>query len=295
MYGPLPGAAILDRGAYRVCDGSSAIAGSLRGPFLGNALAVTVPEALADPQLRRYRLRRLRLPMGRSVLDLVIPDGRQWMRGGSWVAETERGAEPPYWVEIWPSSVAVSRCLVRMAVDLGNSLRGKRVLDLGCGLGVPGVTAASVGATVSFADMQADALAFAAWNARRLHPDSTKPVCHRIDWSQDVVPGKFEILVLADVSYRPVHHGPLLRHVESCLAEGGLVLHADPFRREADGFLKSLGAMLASVVSTQDTAVGDKRVKVRLTCAARDAALLPSFDRHGRGSAQPDTGRPFVP
>lgn len=219
--------------------------------------------------------------MGRSSLDLVIPDGKQWLRAGTWVAAAERGAEQPYWIEIWPSSVAVSRCLVRLAGGpLG--LQGKRVLDLGCGLGVPGTAAASLGASVSFADMQPDALAFASWNAQRAHPEGVAPLCHQVDWSRERVVGQFEILVLADVSYRPVHHRPLLDHVESCLADGGIVLHADPFRPESDGFLKSLRSMLASAETTHDTAFGERRVQVRVTCAAKDGSLLPSLERKQR-------------
>ncbi len=257
----------------------------------GNRRAVSVLEAQTNPVLRRYRLRRLRLPMGQKTLDLVIPDGKQWLRAGSWVPAAERGAEQPYWIEIWPSSVAVARCLVRLGAGSAG-LQGKRVLDLGCGLGVPGTSAASLGASVSFADMQPDALAFAAWNAQRAHPNGDAPACHLLDWSRNCVSGQFEILVLADVSYRPVHHRPLLDHVQSCLAAGGLVLHADPFRPESDGFLKSLRSMLASVETAHDTAVGDRRVRVRVTCAAKDVSLLPSLERKQRATQTADEPGP---
>ena len=79
----------------------------------GNRLVVSVPEAMTDPRLRRYRLRRLRIPIGAGQVDLVVPDARAWLREGAWVGATERGAEPPYWVNVWPASVAVARCLVR--------------------------------------------------------------------------------------------------------------------------------------------------------------------------------------
>lgn len=240
-------------------------------PPPGNAQGVSVPEALTNPQLRRYRLRRLRLPVGRGFLDLVVPDGRQWLRQGSWVPDTERGAEPPYWVEIWPASIAAARLLVRWG-----PLRGKRVLDLGCGLGVPGIAAASVGASVTFADRQTDALAFACWNAQRAHEDRLAADARLCDWSQGQVEGQFDLLVLADVSYRPVHHRPLLRHIESCLGPRGVVVHADPFRRESDGFLTELRSRLATRETAQEIVRGDRRVRVRLVCAAADESSLPA-------------------
>ncbi len=227
---------------------------------------------MTNPQLRRYRLRRCRLPVGRGQVDIVVPDAKQWLRGGSWVPDTERGAEPPYWVEIWPASLAAARLLVRCG-----PLAGKRVLDLGCGLGVPGIAAASAGAEVTFADQQADALAFASWNAKRAHPEGAEAHCRRLDWSRELVGGKFQFLVLADVSYRLEHHRPLLRHIEACLAAGGIVVHADPFRRESDEFLRSLRKLMATREIAQDTAFADKRVRVRLVCGATDVSHLPSF------------------
>jgi predicted nicotinamide N-methyase len=251
-----------------------------------------VPEALTHPQLRRYRLRRLRLPVGKGFLDLVVPDGRQWLRQGDWVPDTERGAEPPYWVEIWPASIAAARLLARLG-----PLAGKQVLDLGCGLGVPGIAAASVGATVTFADRQPDALAFACWNAQRAHAEHAQPVASLCDWSSGLVEGRFDYLVLADVSYRPVHHGPLLRHIGSCLAAGGVVVHADPFRRESDGFLVELRRRLITREVTQQVAYGGRRVAVRLVCAAADETSLPACfgDANVAGSLdarRPPTGLP---
>ncbi|HSD79611.1 MAG TPA: 50S ribosomal protein L11 methyltransferase, partial [Solirubrobacteraceae bacterium] len=66
----------------------------------------------------------------------------------------------PYWAEMWPSSIALARALAP------RSLGGRRVLELGCGLGLPSVVAALAGADVLATDWAPDALAFAARNAR---------------------------------------------------------------------------------------------------------------------------------
>ena len=123
-----------------------------------------VPEAQRDPALRRYPLRRLRIPVGPAQLSLVVPDDRAWMRQGTWASDVLRGKEPPYWCRIWPSAVAVARQLVRGSGS-GAGLEGVRVLDLGCGLGVPGAQAAALGGALCSVDFEPDALAFAQWNA----------------------------------------------------------------------------------------------------------------------------------
>ncbi len=42
----------------------------------------------------------------------------------------------PYWAELWPSGLALARRLA------GRALRGARVVELGCGLGLPSLVAA---------------------------------------------------------------------------------------------------------------------------------------------------------
>jgi predicted nicotinamide N-methyase len=255
---------------------------------LGPHRTTTVPEAKADPVLRRYELRRLRLPVGAEVLSLVLPCAAAMLREGQWAAATERGAEPPYWVQVWPASVAIARLLVRRG-----ALHGQRVLDLGCGLGVPGIAAAHAGATVHFADREPDALAFAAWNATRLATAAT-PVVHRVDWATANVAGEFDVLVLADVSYRPVHHLALQRHIEHCLAAGGVVVHADPHRRESSPFVRWLAERHALATSSRPTTLHGKCVDVRLCVAAHDEQLLATWARamgesvvvHGAGAAR---------
>ena len=74
-------------------------------------------------------------------------------------AEDER---LPYWTELWPAAVAMAHYIVqRLPLD------GRRVLELGCGLGLVGVVAALHGARVLCTDYEEAALAFARHNARR--------------------------------------------------------------------------------------------------------------------------------
>src|SRR5881275_1918486 len=58
----------------------------------------------------------------------------------------------PYWAELWPSGVVLARAIA------GRSLRGARVLELGCGLGLPSLAAALGGGRVVATDWSAEAL-----------------------------------------------------------------------------------------------------------------------------------------
>jgi len=67
----------------------------------------------------------------------------------------------PYWAELWPSAVALAQEVARLDLD------GRRVLELGCGLGLPSVVAALGGAHVLATDWSPDAVDAAARNAAR--------------------------------------------------------------------------------------------------------------------------------
>ena len=237
---------------------------------------MTVPEALTHPRLRAYPLRRMRLPTAAGTLSLVVPDSGAWLRSAAGAARAgsvrpELGDEPPYWADVWPASVAIARWLCRR-----RDLAGTRLLDLGCGVGVPGAAAAMVGAQVTVADREPDALAFAEFNgrARPERPEFPAARAVPLDWSRETLAGCFDVICLADVTYRPAHHLPIRRHLAQCLAADGLLVHADPFRRESDGFLQRLLDDYAGRQMEVSTHWASKRLPVRLTFAARHEADL---------------------
>jgi len=267
-----------------------------------------VPEAQQDPVLKRYPLRRLRIPAGKAQLSIVVPDSRAWMRQGAWTAAVLRGKEPPYWCRVWPAAVAIARHLACLdALADGLPLRGLRVLDLGCGVGVPGIQAAAIGAELCSADFEPDAGRFAQWNAQVQPGCSHPPTTQHVDWSQGTVTGTFDIVLLSDVTYHETHHVPIRRQLKHCLAENGCVLHADPRRDWSTHFLDQLDGSFARHTWHRRTTYLEHDDEVRLTLFANTAEHLhqwrerlaaPSDLAAGPavGSADPDlaANRPAV-
>jgi predicted nicotinamide N-methyase len=72
----------------------------------------------------------------------------------------EREEYLPYWAELWPSGVALAR-----RVAARPPRRGARVLELGCGLGLPSLVAARAGGRVLATDWSPDAIALLSQNA----------------------------------------------------------------------------------------------------------------------------------
>jgi predicted nicotinamide N-methyase len=134
----------------------------------------------------------------------------------------------PYWAELWPSAITLARAVARRA------LSGRRVLELGCGLGLPGLSAAVGGARVTLTDWAPEAVVAARDNARRNAVDVEALVC---DWRAPevlVARAPWELVLLADVLYEARNVAPLLALLPLLAPE---VLLADPGRATAAPFL----------------------------------------------------------
>lgn len=137
----------------------------------------------------------------------------------------------PYWAELWPSGVALARHLI--ALDL----EGRRVVELGCGLGLPSLAAALAGADVLATDWSPDALAFAARNAAR---NGATVRTALLRWEQASAlrhERAFDLALGADVLYEARHAAPLLALLRVALRNSGAAVVADPGRRHAAAFL----------------------------------------------------------
>ena len=68
----------------------------------------------------------------------------------------------PYWADLWPSAIGLSEYIDSHSAVVKN----KDVLEIGCGLGLPGIVAALCGGKVTMTDYLQEALDFAEnnWN-----------------------------------------------------------------------------------------------------------------------------------
>ncbi|HEY7496795.1 MAG TPA: methyltransferase [Candidatus Tectomicrobia bacterium] len=145
-------------------------------------------------------------------------------------AEDER---IPYWAELWPSAVALAHYVAQRP-----DLAGRRVLELGCGLGLVGIVAALQGAHVLCTDYEPAALVFAHYNARR---NACRQVrCRLVDWRQPALHRRYEYILASDVVYEARNFGPLVALLQRFLARGGSALFSEPGRANAVPFFALL-------------------------------------------------------
>jgi predicted nicotinamide N-methyase len=155
----------------------------------------------------------------------------------------ELTAEPPYWAHLWPASLA----LARLVVASESQLVGKRVIDLGCGVGLAGVVASKLGGRVIFGDVDEETLVWVRRNLRINSVDGS-PLC--MDWRHAPFRRKFDVCLLADATYDPALHDALVRFLVGHLEAGGQFWIAESVRT-ADRQLRNQLAEHFEVVEEQ--------------------------------------------
>jgi predicted nicotinamide N-methyase len=128
--------------------------------------------------------------------------------------------------------VALARAVT--AADLA----GARVLELGCGLGLPSIAAALNGAHVLATDRSSDALGFTTYNAAL---NGTSVEVGDCSWEQPesvLSRGPWDLVLAADVLYKHSGLADLDALLPQLVADAGQVWLADPGRPPAAAFLE---------------------------------------------------------
>ena len=169
-------------------------------------------------------LQRTAIAVAGLTMDLLVPPDAEALLDERAFADDEF---LPYWAELWPSALALAEAVAAAAPD--------RMLELGCGLGVPSLVAALRGATVLATDWSADAIALLGRNATRV--GATLDAA-RFAWGDDsAAVGAWPLVVAADVLYERRNAPQLLALLPRVVAAGGEAWIADPGRAAAPDFL----------------------------------------------------------
>ena len=130
----------------------------------------------------------------------------------------------PLWAKIWKASWVLSGYLADIAPD-----NGKRFLEIGAGVGLVSIVAATFGHQITMTENNPDALNFAKANAHLNHCSSL-PIL-KLDWHLPQLKGKFETIVASEITYKVEDFVPLIRLFRSYLQVGGEIILASEMRK----------------------------------------------------------------
>ncbi|HZD87646.1 MAG TPA: hypothetical protein VE088_06540 [Gaiellaceae bacterium] len=129
------------------------------GRVLGPALRAAARSGRRAGRSLRRPLIEERIELGAAALTILRPPSADELIDEAAFDEDEF---LPYWAELWPSGIALAQAVA------ARDVQGLRVVELGCGLGLPSLAAALGGADVLATDWAEEAVALLRRNADQL-------------------------------------------------------------------------------------------------------------------------------
>jgi predicted nicotinamide N-methyase len=138
----------------------------------------------------------------------------------------------PFWIRLWEAAIVLCEYIAGMPCKPGTTL-----LELGAGLGAPGLTAAKIGYQVTLSDYEDLILDFERINAAASKLDNVD--CLLLDWLNPPEMDRFDVILGAEILFREEFFEPLLNVLRKALKPDGVVYLAhDSKRRSLEPFLK---------------------------------------------------------
>jgi predicted nicotinamide N-methyase len=181
-----------------------------------------------------FPLRELDIRIGEQRIRLTTAEDIEQLIDGITEDAFRVDERLPYWAELWHSAVALAEFIASKAFPLAE----KRVLEIGCGLALPGIIAAATGAHLTCSDFEEHARLAARLNIMQNVPDALVDVVH-MDFRHPPAE-RWPVIIAADVIYEKRFVEPLANFLDRTLQTDGTVLLAEPNRVIAIPFFETL-------------------------------------------------------
>ena len=137
---------------------------------------------------------------------------------------------------IWPSSIVLAKIINDF------DLKNKRILEVGCGIAVASIVAASRNADITASDYHPFTKQFLTNNT---DVNNIAPIKYfHGDWRHPITgQGQFDLVIGSDLLYEAAHSEQLATFINCHLTQNGVVLLIDPGRRTAKRIRKYMAAL----------------------------------------------------
>ena len=169
---------------------------------------------------------------------IYIPDYEQVKEIYESILKEDLSKDFPFWAKLWPSSIA----LIQFLQTKSDLIKGKTVLEIGAGIGLPSFFIAGKAKSIQVTDYALDAVELMHKNIAYLNLENVQTF--QLDWNKVPKGIKPEVLILSDVNYNPNEFDPLIALIKELVASGTLVILSTPQRIMASPFVNALQQLI---------------------------------------------------
>ncbi|MEP7170764.1 MAG: methyltransferase domain-containing protein, partial [Bacteroidota bacterium] len=136
--------------------------------------------------------------------------------------------------DLWHSAIALGQHIVKTNIIKKNM----NILEIGCGLGLPGIVAGKFSNQITFTDYINEPLDFAKhnWNLNNDYPAQYEI----LDWRKPDTTLATDVILASDVAYEKRSFKYLRHAFKKLLKPGGFILLSEPNREHSREFFISL-------------------------------------------------------
>lgn len=174
-----------------------------------------------------YPIKLVQIENGRTI---YIPDSDQVKLMYENLHQIDPSTPFPFWAKIWPSAKAICLFLEKEP----QWIQGKKVLEIGAGIGLPSFSIALHTASITISDYSREAVALIQKNIQHLQLKNTTALC--LDWNHYQTTIEADTILLCDINYDPSEFEPLFKLIQHFLLKGSTLIIATPYRITAVPF-----------------------------------------------------------
>lgn len=183
---------------------------------------------------------------GREIQLLQVTDLEQLLAGKDPFQDVENF---PFWVKLWEAAMVLADFMLTTPAKG----QGQTLLELGAGLGAPGLAAALAGYRVTLSDYEEKILDFQRVSAAATGLKGVE--CRLLDWLAPPALPRFDTIIGAEILFREEFFPPLFNVFRTLLAEDGVIYLAHDARR------KSLPRFLDLAAKEYEIAVSARKMR----------------------------------
>ena len=182
-----------------------------------------------DQFYRDYETEQISMVVNRKKFNFLIPKTID-----RFINKDNLFNEFPLWAKIWEATSVLSTYMADLPVN-----PEKRFLEIGAGIGVVGIVAASFGHRVVMSEHNPDALNFARANAVINKCNNLE--IKDLDWNKPVCDELFDQIIGSEVVHKKSDIKSLLMLFNKCLKPGGDITLAEGIRETGLIFREEMG------------------------------------------------------